>query len=249
MAYSDVLSEMITESKFSIKELANLCKKQGLNITPSYISQLKSGKVNPPSDEVSRAICRICGVHEEKLVIEAFLDKAPKDIIDYIESTRFAMLSTAFTILENTFPEDILEVFKQTLSNLQLADFILEINSNEQLTKTSVENRGLKSEFHFGEDNLNITLKSPTGIPIKDNSMYPLIPEGSLITIELKENYNDGDILCFNKIGEEVILIRKCFFKDDLLILIPFNIGFKSLTLPKSEVVILGKVKTVINEI
>ena len=76
-----------------------------------------------------------------------------------------------------------------------------------------------------------------------------VIPEVSLVTIEITEIYTDGDILCFNKIGEEFLYIRKCFFKDGLIILIPLNNGFESLTLSKEEVVILGKVRKIINQI
>lgn len=251
MPYSEVLAKMIQDSKLPIKEIANLCKEQGLNITPSYISQLKSGKVNPPSDEVSRAISKICGVDEEKLVIEAYLDKSPRDILEYIQSTRFSMVTASLTMYENIFPPELLQELKQTLSNLSLADFILEINKSEQLSKSSVNNNIYTSEYHSDDENfnLNISLINPMGIPVKDNSMYPLIPEGSLITCELKDNYNDGDILYFKVIETNDFFIRKCFIQSENFIFIPLNTGYESLTIEKSNIQILGKVKKVIKEI
>ncbi len=250
MPYSEVLSKMITDSSLSIKEIADLCKKEGIEITPSYISQLKSGKINPPSDEISRAISKICGEHKNKLVLEAYLDRAPSEIIEFLNSTRYVMTISAFKIFENSFPPEVFEVVKQTLTNLPLSDFIIQINENDTFSKLSVQDGTFSTSFNIDEDRLDINLKDPTGVKVKDNSMFPTIPENSTVTIEMKEKYNDGDIICFFRKSEpEKVLIRKGFFKDKSIMLFPINSGYESLTLKSSDVTILGRVSKVIAEL
>jgi len=249
MSYSDILSKLIKESNLSHKEISEKCKYFGKPIDPSYISKLVNGKIAAPSDELTKVISKVLGIDEQKLILEAYLDKAPKELLDFINDIRFTMITSASMIYESSIPTEMFDVMRQTLDTLPLSDFILGINSNEQFSKLSLDNNTLTTQFDSGEDKFNININTPTGIPVKDNSMYPLIPEGSLITLEIRENYKDGDILCFNKIDGKEIFIRKCFFKDMLLLLVPLNSGYDSLALTHSEVNILGKVKKVIYEI
>lgn len=59
MSYSEMLSQIIEESELSLRQISKRCADLDLNITPSYISQLKNGKLPPPittNNRNSRAV-------------------------------------------------------------------------------------------------------------------------------------------------------------------------------------------------
>jgi len=85
MGYAEMLDEIISESELSLRQISNLCKQFNISITPSYISQLKNGKLPPPSPEVSLALAKVCNSKKQaQLVFQGYMEKAPDVIREYM---------------------------------------------------------------------------------------------------------------------------------------------------------------------
>ncbi len=81
MSYSSVLAGFIEQSGKSLNEISRNCAVYGVKITPSYISKLKNGKNRPPSDKVNKAIARVVGCDPEDLILAAYRQKIPSNIL------------------------------------------------------------------------------------------------------------------------------------------------------------------------
>lgn len=159
MSYSELLRSIIEDSKLSFKELAEKCRQLGKTIDPSYISKLVNNKIPPPSDEVSSIISRACGKDEDMLILEGYLEKAPKVLIDFINSIRLHSKGSLLFNNENKEENEAnIKILNSTLVNKPLSEFVLEYNNS---TVSDSEN----------------------GIPMNDDSMEPLILNGSELII------------------------------------------------------------------
>ena len=70
MTYAEMLDAIIEESELSLRQISKLCTQFDISITPSYISQLKNGKLPPPSPEVSP--CAGQGVQQQEPIPARF---------------------------------------------------------------------------------------------------------------------------------------------------------------------------------
>ncbi len=85
MSYAEMLDAIITESELSLRQISKLCTQFDISITPSYISQLKNGKLPPPSPEVSLALAKVCNSkNQSQLVFQGYMEKAPDVIKEYM---------------------------------------------------------------------------------------------------------------------------------------------------------------------
>jgi repressor LexA len=80
MSYSELLSEYIKRSAYSLRKVAELCNEKGFSIDHSYISKLRNGKKPPPSEELSRVLAEVLNGDPETLVVEGYKEKAPEEI-------------------------------------------------------------------------------------------------------------------------------------------------------------------------
>jgi SOS-response transcriptional repressor LexA len=77
MNYAELLSSYIEKSELSLGEVARRIKEQkGVKVDRSYISKLKNGDVNPPSDEISEALAAITGGDPVELIWAATVEKS-----------------------------------------------------------------------------------------------------------------------------------------------------------------------------
>lgn len=77
MGYAEMLKDYIHQSKFTLEELSLELEKKGLSATKQYLSRLQNGKNPPASDTLNRAIAEVTGGDAEKLIMAAYLEKAP----------------------------------------------------------------------------------------------------------------------------------------------------------------------------
>lgn len=251
MSYSEVLKEAIKESKLSHIQISEKCKSLGETIVPSYISKLVNGEMPPPSEKKTKVLAEALGIDSKKLTLEAYLDKAPSEIVDFLNYARFSMFSVfTMTYENNSIPADVYSGMKEAIMSLPLSDFMLEMHSLVQESNTEQDKGVLITKFNFEKDKYDINISESIGFPVKDDSMFPLLPKDSLVKLEIKEKYVDGDVLCFvNRSEPNNYLYRKCFFKDDLVLAHPLNSGYESLSLKINDITILGKVIRVIKDI
>ncbi|MBC9783487.1 hypothetical protein H1S01_03045 [Heliobacterium chlorum] len=90
MGYAERISELIEQSGMQLIEISARCKMYGVNVTSSYLSKLKGGKMPPPSENINIALAKVLEVNEDELIWEAFIDRAPDRFKEELVAFRHA---------------------------------------------------------------------------------------------------------------------------------------------------------------
>lgn len=242
--YSRLLAKIIAESGYSLKEIAEKCNAIGNGIDTTRLSKLQNGKLSAPSEKMSRDLARVCNVDERLLVIEGYLEKAPKEIIDTFVILKTNTILAGLRIFENNVTKEQFSLIKNELEKEPLADYIIEILDSKE-DKISISSEG----FDINSKDFKFRIEEPIAIHIKDNSMFPIIPKNSKISLKMEEKYNNGDILALKINKQENIIARYVLFNNENIILTPLNKEFEQLIYKIDDVQIIGKVSRVITDI
>ncbi|MEG1779054.1 MAG: S24 family peptidase [Oscillospiraceae bacterium] len=135
------------------------------------------------------------------------------------------------------------------LKEMPIAEFLLTINT--VMPTMDFEKRLESAKITRQEDNAFMEITKPIGYKVEDNSMFPILQQGSIVNLEIKEEYSNGDILCFAKKKGKGVFFRKGFFANEKrtkLNLIAVNDNI-SVTVDIKDIEIIGRVKTIITEI
>lgn len=81
LRYHTLLEKYISESGLSLRKIACLCNKKGLEINHSYISKLKRNVMPPASDKVNKILAEVLGGDTEALIVAAYREKIPASIL------------------------------------------------------------------------------------------------------------------------------------------------------------------------
>jgi transcriptional regulator with XRE-family HTH domain len=240
MSYGKVLQKMIKEKNISFKELSAMCKEEGKSIDPSYISKLVNERSSAPSDEVSKIIAKVLEDDEQKLTIEANLEKTPELIMKFIKKIRHSTMLPTIEKIRGTLSDNQMESFRTYLDEQPISEFILDIVNSEY--SVSSNSMILRSETN----KINISISQPIGLPINDDSMEPIIPKNSTVSFNNKVIYSNGDIVGFIPNNEQRIILRKYYVKEDTIIFVPENKKYEPSIYKKSEINIVGKIDKII---
>ncbi|MDD3416352.1 MAG: hypothetical protein EOM34_09640 [Clostridia bacterium] len=139
MNYTILLNQIIKESKMTNVEIIKRCGELGENITPNYLSILRNTEGRIPSENVSKAIAKVCKAeYEDILVIQAYIDKAPKGILAFANKIYEGSIKLAWELTlskENELEENEFIAMKQSakeqIEKLYLAKFICEYMNDE----------------------------------------------------------------------------------------------------------------------
>lgn len=223
MSYSKFLSKAIKESGYSQKNISMLAKsKYNVDITPSYISKLQSGK-KIASVEINEALAKVCKVDIQDLQFEADFEKAPlsvqKAIYDIIDSLK-DFLANAFKYNEKDY-KSFIQAWPN-MSTRQKVEMISNSNFNDfDNEENDLFNSKLITDKLLSENDIlnNLSMEISMNYKMNDGSMLPLIQENSKLilsqTNEIKNGSivlveeNNGNLLVrfYNKIGNTVSLI------------------------------------------
>ncbi len=240
MSYSETLAKMIKESGLTMKEIADQ-----ISIDPSYLSKLQSGKQSPASDEINEAIAKACKADPDVLIFEAYLDKAPEVVIRFINRINDSIKDVIIYSLSLFRETEFLDEYRNHLDNLSHLEFINMLSSNNSLS-LRVDDR---LSIELDKEDLRLANNPIFGIPAKDESMEPLIKKHSLVNIDqVYSEVEEGDIAVLNTPDSKNI-IRRVFFIDDQVILIPENKEYIKEVLSKSEVEFIGRVYSIVTKI
>lgn len=246
MPYSKLLMKVIAESGYTSKEIVEQCNDRGKKIDRAYLSKLLNNKVPAPSEEVSRIIANICNIDERLLVLEGYIDKAPKEIKEAFDSIKFMTTVAALNIYENKLDEETIKNLEIEMNKEPLADFIISLIDNKASAVNFNEN-GI--EVIDEEENFKLSLTEPVALEIKDDSMFPIISKGSKINLKIEDKYNNGDIVAFKIKGKEDFIIRYVMFNGEDIIFTSLNKEFKVMNFKIDEIIILGRVVKVSTEL
>jgi len=235
MSYSSILKKLVSESKLTYTEIIEECKKHGTSIDKSYLSKLVNGKISPPSNDVSHAFEKVFNVQTDTLIIEAYFDKAPRQVKSFIKRTRddifYSTITDGFFYEEEN--EELIEEYKAEFDKQPIINYL-----------PTAYNVGNDDNYNYSFYNNN---KIDYEIYVNDEGMEPLIPKGTSVTIEGSDSYENGDIVVvkYNLLSEKTLVVRKYFMiSDKAIILIPANFKVEPILITDEPYIIMGKVKS-----
>lgn len=248
MAYYKLLRKIVTDSGYNAKQIIEECNNQGRKIDKAYLSKLLNNKIPPPSEKVSRIIANVCNADERLLVLEGYIDKAPKEIIDAFNSIRYMATISALNMFSNKINNDLLDKLEKELNEEPLANFIIDLIDNKA-NNVKILNNGMELSIKNNKD-ATLSLIEPLALQVKDNAMSPIIPENSKISLKVENEYKNGDILAIKIKKQEDFIVRYALFNKDNIILTSLNPKeFEPITYKLDDIIIMGKVERVIIEI
>lgn len=228
MNYYELLNKMVRECDLTHKKITENCQEYGVKINPSYISKLRSGKQAPASDEVNIALAKACGFEDqiENILFEAYLEKSPIFIKDFLLN------------VSNYFREvNIATLRTQTADDtVPLIEGQIEQCTSYEIIKKSIDNIGLLNKTKQKQDET---------LTMLDDSMEPVIRQGSTIYLEGFREWRDGDLFVVKVNG--ICTVRACFFIENTVLLVPQKNKFKTIKVNYEAFECIGKVKYVIN--
>ncbi len=247
MAYSKLLLKIIAESGHNYKEIVEECNKRGKKIDKSYFSRVVNGKVPPPAEDLSRMISDICNVDERRLVLEGYIEKAPKEIREVFENMKEIILSFAASLIDDEYSQENIDDVKNALDKEPISDFII------SLLDMDIDNMNFNDEDYYlenqQEDDFTIRLKEPVALSMKDDAMYPIIPEGAKIYLKFVEEYENGEYFAVKINNQNDYTVRQVLVNNEEIILVPLKKSFETVTYKKEELTIIGKVDKVLIKI
>lgn len=172
MNYTELLNKLINESGLQQKEILIKCKEMGAEITQSYVSNLKTINGKTASEKISKILAKACNAkYEDILTVQAYIDKAPKPILDFLNYAKDTTTAEALLFLEeqknNLSEYDLKKMMQEQeikFKNQSLAEFICETISDMTLPTK----QGFKEQ-------LELIKKSYENYP-DNKDIYAIIP-------------------------------------------------------------------------
>lgn len=230
MNYAEMLDTIISESELSLRQISKLCAQFDISITPSYISQLKNGKLPPPSPEVSLALAKVCNSkNQSHLVFQGYMEKAPDVIKEYMLASsqlNRIMLESLYKTENNKMSKESLEYLRSLdiLSTLEMSSRYIspdnKLSSSDLIREITLSSGGV-SKIQAQGDMINFFLG--------DTSMSPTIPIHSYIYIlpTKLELLKERDVIAFYPNNRKQATLRRIFFSNDKILLIPEDKAFQ----------------------
>ena len=247
MNYAEMLDAIITESELSLRQISRLCSQFDITITPSYISQLKNGKLPPPTPEVSLALAKVCNSkNQSHLVFQGYMEKAPNVIKEYMLASsqlNRIMLESLYREESNgSISEEAIEYLKNldVLSSLEMSSKYMNLNEKlnaKELIREITLSGGGVSQIEAQGDMINFFLG--------DTSMNPVIPIHSYMYIlpTKLDLLKERDVIAFYPNNRRQATLRRIFYSNDKILLIPEDKSFQIYIIDTyEEIDYIGKV-------
>ncbi len=223
MSYAKMLESIINASELSLRQIAKRCSDIDVRITPSYISQLKNGKLSPPSEDISLALAKVCGSKSQsQLVFQGYMEKAPNLVREYMLASS-ALNKIMLESLCKTSGE-VTSEFRKYIEDLDVLS-ALEMSSRFVGTASQVKGYNLLKEISLSTGNVvkSDEQSNMVNFFLSDSSMSPTIPVHSYVYIlpTRKELLKDRDIIGFYPPNSKVVTLRRIFTAQGKLMLIP----------------------------
>lgn len=225
MNYAQMLDQMISSSELSLRQIAKRCNDLNLHITPSYISQLKNGKLPPPSEEVSLILAKVCGSKDQsRLVFQGYMEKAPELVKEYMLASSALNKIMLESLCRADNNGEISAEFRKhietldVLSTLELSSKYISVDDTSKaadLVKEISLSSGCVTKADAHGDLINFFLG--------DTAMQPSIPNHAYIYILPTKTFllKDRDVIAFYPHGRKIPTLRRLFLMDEKILLIP----------------------------
>ncbi len=250
MPYAVMLDQLIRKSNLTVKEIAHKCQAEGANITASYISILrKPDNQRTPSEEVSHALEKVLGAPPNSLVVEAYMDTAPAiirlAIRNFQKRTVLTMLMAAHAPLAETDTEELKATLDAEMEKMPYSEIITKLAS-EEINISDFEHLPITATGEQEGNQFNLTFNGVMGFKAGNNAMYPTIPQGSTIQIQMLPEYADGDIVAFCRKGNDTVECRQWSNPiKNVAVLTAFDPEYPPIKYDNEKILLMGKVISV----
>ena len=247
MNYAEMLNEMISECELSLRQISRLCSEFDITITPSYISQLKNGKLPPPSAEVSLALAKVCNSkNQSKLVFQGYMEKAPDVIREYMlassELNRIMLESLCKAEDNGSISKEVTDYIKglDVLSSFEMSSKYTNmsgITKKSELIKELTLSSGGATQINAQGEMINFFLG--------DSSMSATIPIHSYLYIlpTRLDLLKEKDIIAFYPSNRKLATLRRLFLANNKILLMSDDKSYQIFMLDSlKEIDYIGKV-------
>jgi SOS-response transcriptional repressor LexA len=248
MSYAKLLNSLIEKSGMTAKEIAKQCTEQGQKITASYLSILRNADSKRiPSDDISRALAKVLGVDENRLLLEAYLDNAPPLLKTALKNIYYIATQAAASMLGSEITESQHDNLRKIIDELPLSDIVIELAKNKHL---NFYDNFLITKEKVDNTTYNMQIQLDLEFDVLDNAMEPKLPKGSRVKIKMQNEYKSGDVVAFKEKDNEKIQYRKLdITKKGEQLLVAFHSDYNVLEYDANNMVILGRVHAVTNQL
>jgi len=87
LTYKETIKEAIARSGKSLTFISRKCFAEGVDISPSYLSKLQTGKLQPASDKVNAVLAKVLGLDFAELQVLAYKEKIPASVLERLKGT------------------------------------------------------------------------------------------------------------------------------------------------------------------
>lgn len=246
MAYYEMLQKILQEKNLTGKEVREICSKNGVAISDGYFSRIKNSKLNPPSEEKSRAIAKACNVDERLLVLEGYIDKAPTEIQEVFKIINF-MVKSATSRLLKLIKKGNMKELQEYLNTQPVSDTIIEILDSKEKYIDFLDNYYTFESLGNGFG-LSMLLKEPIGFTIEDDAMFPIIQKGDKVCIDIEtKTFIGSDIILLQY--KKHLYARYIHRINSTYKLVPIVRTYKEIVCDENDIKILGRINNVIKRI
>jgi len=250
MPYYKVLNKIVAQTDYTQNEIAIKCKEFGVKIDRSRVNKLLHNNLPTPKDKVSKALAKVCNADERLLILEGYIDNAPKEIKQAFQSILLMESLSATKCLE-LLDKNKLHTLQKYFKDEPVSEMIIDILDN---TENCIN--FLEKDFHIEKlgngKEISINLNKPVGIEIQDNAMSPKIEKGDRVLFSIVENtynYKSTDILLVKTKQNPEIRVRNVLKFNHTIQLQGYSQEYIEPPCNKEDLFILGKVTNVIKKI
>jgi len=241
MGYRETLAQMIQNSEMKLREIAERAREKGHSLDASYLSKLQTGKLTPASAEINRAIAKACNGDVNLLVWEGYMEKAPEIIRNYVNSTLPLLKHSMKTYAAKFAPPDQAENFKQLVNKLSPIELVRIIGTEPMASVNNTICHNSNTCETAGEE-FDANLEQTIGIPMKDDSMEPLIPYKSILRYKpIKHTPANGSIVIVDV--HDKLQVRRFYCDNHRVSLIPENLNYSPIFSDMDQINLIGIIK------
>ncbi|SDR83351.1 hypothetical protein SAMN05444162_0154 [Paenibacillaceae bacterium GAS479] len=88
LRYSNLLSNAITESRWTYAQVIQKCESRGLSFSRSYLCKIVTGSLPPPSDEINKVLADVLSpvstVSYQDLAVAKYEEIIPAEVIELL---------------------------------------------------------------------------------------------------------------------------------------------------------------------
>lgn len=105
-SYKEILDFILKRSGLTLEEVAEECRRHGVEMSASYLSKLRLGHRPPPDNRISKAIAKVCGQAHDNLIDAANYEKTPVSVAQQLSMISTVLSSIIQPVIDHLLQDD-----------------------------------------------------------------------------------------------------------------------------------------------